>query len=230
MSVFDFISNRSGLRPLSIQLYKQIAAKLIHIINDWFILLVDRYMDAQYGARKKALLQDHPETIVEIGAAFGANFRYLKPGTKVIVIEPNASYNKILKKRAERFNVNIEIHNRGAESIDLPADSIDMVFGSLVLCTVESPAQVLEEIHRILKKEGEFVFIEHVRSKHHTWLCRLQNFVKIPWKWFFDGCYVNRDTASSIQKVPFGKIELKEFKIKTVFLPIIPHISGTAVK
>ncbi|WP_103665569.1 class I SAM-dependent methyltransferase [Gracilimonas amylolytica] len=203
---------------------------MIHIINDWFISLVDRYMDAHYGGRKQSLLRDHPETIVEIGAAYGANFRYLKPGTKVIVIEPNESYNKILKRRAERFNVTIEIHNTGAESIDLPSDSIDMVLDSLVMCTVEYPDQVLSEIHRILRTGGKFVFIEHVRSEHHTWLCRLQNFVQKPWKWFFDGCHVNRDTASSIDKVPFSKIDLEEFKSKTVFLPIIPHISGTAIK
>jgi ubiquinone/menaquinone biosynthesis C-methylase UbiE len=187
-------------------------------------------MDAHYGERKKRLLQDHPKTIVEIGTAYGANFRYLKPGSKVIVIEPNESYNNILKRRAERFNIDIEIHNTGGESMPLPSESVDIVFGSLVLCTVESPDEVLSEIHRILKKGGKFVFIEHVRAKHHKWLCRIQNLVKSPWKWFFDGCRVNRDTASSIQRIPFENIELEEFNSKTVFLPIIPHINGMAVK
>ncbi|MDZ7807971.1 MAG: class I SAM-dependent methyltransferase [Gracilimonas sp.] len=52
-------------------------------------------------SEKEALLQDHPDTIVEIGAGYGANFRYLRPGTKVIAIEPNESFNELLKRRAD---------------------------------------------------------------------------------------------------------------------------------
>lgn len=204
--------------------------KLIHIINDWFIKLVDRYMDSHYGGRKRKLLKGHPETIIEIGAAYGANFRYLRPGTKLIVIEPNESYNQTLQKRARRFNINIEIYNSGAEDIELPSDSVEMVLGSLVLCTVEFPEQVLKEIHRVLRKDGKFVFIEHVKAAHHSWLCRLQKLIKKPWKWFFDGCVVNRDTGKSIKKASFERVDLEEFNSRTVFLPIIPHIAGVAKK
>lgn len=203
---------------------------MIHIINDWFLTLVDRYMDAHYGKRKKRMLEGHPATIVEIGAAYGSNFRYLRPGTKLIVIEPNDSYNRILKRRAQKFNINIEIYNSGAEDINLPSNSVDMVLGSLVLCTVELPDQVITEIHRILKKEGKYIFIEHIKADHYTWLCRFQNLIKKPWKWFFDGCVVNRDTGNSIKRASFDRVDIEEFNSRTVFLPIIPHIAGVAIK
>ena len=187
-------------------------------------------MDSHYGERKRKLLKGHPETILEIGAAYGANFRYLRPGTKLIVFEPNESYNQILHKRARRFNIDIEIHNSGAENIELPSDSIEMVLGSLVLCTVELPEQVLKEIHRVLRKQGKFVFLEHVKAGNHSWLCRLQKLIKKPWKWFFDGCVVNRDTGESIKKASFESVDLEQFNSRTVFLPIIPHIAGVAKK
>lgn len=219
-----------ALNVSTVQLYKQNADKLIHIINDWFISLVDRYMNAHYGGKKKDLLHGHPETVVEIGAGYGANFRYLKPKTKLIVIEPNESYNDILQRRARKFNIDITILNTGAEFIDIPSGSVEMVFGSLVLCTVKKPEQVLSEIHRILRKEGKYIFIEHVKAEQHSWICRVQNLVKQPWKWFFDGCNVARDTGGSIKNIPFQKVNMNEFNSKTLFLPIIPHICGIAVK
>lgn len=187
-------------------------------------------MDAHYRQRKATILTDHPETIVELGAGYGANFRYLKPGTRLIVIEPNESYNALLQRRAKKFNINLEIHNTGAEAIDLPSESVEMVLSSLVLCTVEDPDKVLSEVHRILKVQGRFVFIEHVAAGHQTWLCQVQNLVKAPWKWFFDGCNVTRETGSTIQNSSFDQVELEAFKSKTIFLPIIPHISGKAIK
>lgn len=187
-------------------------------------------MDTHYGIRKKQLLEGHPPVVVEIGAAFGTNFRYLRPNTKLIVIEPDESYNKILRKRARRFKIDIEIHNYGAENIDLPSGSVDMVFGSLVLCSVGKPEQVLEEVKRVLKKEGKFVFIEHVRAGQHSLLCTIQKWIKTPWRWFFNGCVVNRDTGNSIKKASFERVDMQEFNSRTIFVPIIPHIAGIAIK
>ncbi|MDR9418896.1 class I SAM-dependent methyltransferase [Gracilimonas sp.] len=202
---------------------------MIHKINDWFFSLVDRYMDFHYGDRKRKLLQGHPETVVEIGAGYGANFRYLRPGTKVIAIEPNESFNDLLKRRAKRYGIEIEIHNSGAEKMSLKNDSVDMVIGSLVLCTVESPAEVLFEIKRVLKKEGKYAFIEHIKADRHSWIYKVQYFVKKPWKWFFDGCHVTRKTDKIIRKSQFSTVEMVQFKSKTLFVPIIPHIYGVAI-
>lgn len=203
---------------------------MIQKLIEWFFTWVDRYVHAKYGDKKRELLKNHPGTIVEIGAGYGANFRYLKPGTKVIAIEPNKAFNKLLKKRANSFGIKIDIYNQGAESIPfLDNESVEMVFGSLVLCTVQNPAQSLSEIKRILKTGGRFAFIEHVEAEHHSLICKVQNFVKVPWKWFFDGCHVTRNTGFIIKNM-FDKTSLKPFKSKSIFVPVIPHIYGVAVK
>lgn len=187
-------------------------------------------MDLHYGERKQALLEAHPPTIVEIGAGYGANFRYLRPGTKVIAIEPKKSFNELLRRRAKRYGLDLEIHNSGAENMDLISESVDMVIGSLVLCSVETPVNVLFEIRRVLKEDGKYVFIEHVKADRHSWICRTQHFAKTPWKWFFDGCDLTRETGKIIQNELFSNVQMEEFKSKTVFIPIIPHVSGFATK
>ena len=203
---------------------------MIHIINDWFFSLVDHYMDIHYGEKKRNLLEDHPQTVVEIGAAYGANFRYLSPGTKVIAIEPKRSFNALLKRRALRYGIELEIHNYGAEMMNIRSESVEMVIGSLVLCTVKKPVKVLFEIKRILKDKGKYVFIEHVKADNHSWICRVQHLVEKPWKWFFDGCHVTRQTGRIIHNSLFDNVQMEEFESKTFFVPIIPHISGIATK
>lgn len=203
---------------------------MIHTVNDWFFSLVDRYMDIHYGERKRKLLEDHPQTLVEIGVAYGANFRYLRPGTKVIAIEPKRSFNELLKRRAKRYGIEVEIHNYGAENMNIKSESVEMVIGSLVLCTVKTPVKVLFEIRRILKEDGKFIFLEHVKADRHSWICKVQHFTKKPWKWFFDGCNVTRQTGRIIHNALFSSVDMEEFESKTVFAPIIPHVCGVAVK
>ena len=187
-------------------------------------------MHTHYGERKQKLLEGHADTLVEIGAGYGANFRYLRPGTKVIVIEPKSSFNELLRRRAKYYGVEVEIHNYGAGTMNLKDESVDMVFGSMVLCSVENQVKVIFEIKRVLKEEGKFVFLEHVKAERDTWVCKVQHLVKKPWKWFFDGCNVNRNTGKVIQNAHFRKVEIQEFNSRTLFVPIIPHVCGVAVK
>jgi len=203
---------------------------LIQIINNWFFNLVDAYMHYKYGRRKVPLFKGHPTVIIEIGGGYGANFRYLKKGTKVKVIEPNNGFFDVLRYRANRYEINLEIYETGGEEMPFPENSHEMVMSSLVLCSVQNPAQVLSEIKRVLKPEGKFVYLEHVKADEHSWICKVQELTKTPWKWFFDGCHVNRNTGKAIKDADFSTVQQNQFSHKTIFIPIIPHIEGIATK
>ncbi|HET8865848.1 MAG TPA: class I SAM-dependent methyltransferase [Gracilimonas sp.] len=187
-------------------------------------------MHSKYGERKQELLKNHPETVVEIGAGYGANFRYLNPGTKVIAIEPNEALHPLLEQRAKNYEINIQLHSSGAEEMNIPDNSAEMVLGSLVLCSVDDPVKAISEIVRILKPGGEFVYIEHVKDHTNGWIYSIQRSVKKPWKWFFDGCHITRDTGKTIRESGFSKIDQVAFSNRTIFVPVIPHIAGKATK
>lgn len=53
----------------------------------------------------------------------------------------------------------------GAESLPMADGSFDAVVSTLVLCSVADPAQVLREVHRVLRPGGRYCFIEHVRGE-----------------------------------------------------------------
>ncbi len=202
---------------------------MIQLLTYWFFNLVDLRVHQKYGERKAALFKNHPKTLVEIGAGYGANFRYLKEGTRVKVIEPNAGFHKVLHRRAEKFGIILELYEGRAEDMQLSDNSTEMVIGSLVLCSVDNPPKVLSQIRRILKPKGKFVFIEHVRAHKHSWICKVQKKVKIPWKWLFDGCNVTRDTGRIIQMAGFSSVKQEHYSQFSIFVPIMPHVAGVAV-
>lgn len=202
---------------------------MIQLLTYWFFSLVDLRVHRKYGERKAALFKNHPKIVVEIGAGYGANFRYLKQGTRVKVIEPNPGFHQVLRRRAEKFKVHLELYEGRAEDMQLSDNSTEMVIGSLVLCSVDNPPKVLSQVRRILKPKGKFVYLEHVRAHKNSWICKAQKKVKNPWKWLFDGCNVTRDTGRIIQMAGFSSVEQEYFSQFSIFVPIIPHVAGVAV-
>ncbi|WP_420320926.1 class I SAM-dependent methyltransferase [Flagellimonas sp.] len=199
-------------------------------INSWMFKALSGYMDYLFGKSKRMLFKNHPKTVVEIGPGAGANMRYLKKGTKLIAIEPNIHMHKNLKKSARKYGINLEIKTIVGESIDLPDNSIDFVVCTLVMCTVSNPVKCIEQIKRILKPSGVFVFIEHVKAKENTLLEKIQNLTHKPWHWFFEGCNTNRDTKSLLESAGFSSLVLEEYSSYSPFVPIIPQIRGQATK
>jgi SAM-dependent methyltransferase len=185
-------------------------------------------MHLVYRHRKAQLFRDHPPFLVEIGSGSGANMRYLRPGTRLIAVEPNPSAHDVLRKKAARYQLDLDIKGLFAERLDLEDACTDMVIGTLVLCTVRDPLQVLGEVRRILRPGGRFVFLEHVAARDSPWIAAVQHWVHRPWKWAFDGCHTNRDTETLLRQAGFSRVELERFNLYSPVVPIIPQIAGVA--
>lgn len=192
--------------------------------------LLDRPMHRIYGRRKRELLGEAPAEVVEIGPGAGANFRYYPPDTRVIAVEPNPAMHRKLRHQAKRHGLELEIRGLRAEGIDLPDASAEMVVSTLVLCSVDDPERVVEEVKRLLVPGGRFVFIEHVAAPEHSWLFGFQRLVRRPWRFLFDGCDVHRDTAALLAGAGFTRVEMDCFMTRPPLSPVSPHIVGTAVR
>lgn len=198
-------------------------------MNAWLLNQADRIMDRVYGARKRAIFSQLPQTVVEIGPGAGANLRYYAPRTRVIAIEPNRALHPALTERARRYGLDLEIHPIRGENIDLPDQSAPAVVGSLVLCSVSDPDRVLSEVRRILAPGGRYLFIEHVAAMPGTPLRGTQQQLRTLWRWLFDGCHLNRDTHLAIQHAGFARVDMDCFTLQSSWLPFAPHIFGWAL-
>lgn len=198
-------------------------------LNSAFFALMAGYIDKQLAGHKRRIFAGAGGVVAEIGAGNGPNLRHLPPGTSVHAIEPNPYFHRRLERTAAAHGVNVTIHAVPGEAIDLDDASVDAVICTWVLCTVHDPAQVLREIHRILRPGGRLAFIEHVSAPHGT-VRSVQRLVRRPWRWAFEGCHTDRDTAAAVRAAGFASVEITEFRFRSSFVPVRTQIAGVAVR
>ncbi len=187
-------------------------------------------MHRKYGAIKQQMFSGLPDTVVELGPGPGANLRYYRRGTKLVAVEPNPLMHERLRRNADKHDVDLEIRSVGGEQMELDDSSAEAVIGTLVLCTVADPAQVLSEVHRVLKPGGRFTFLEHVAAPPGSLLRPLQRALHMPWHWLFEGCHLTRESSPQIEAAGFTEVTINRFDLQSPVFPIRPHISGYALK
>ena len=121
-----------------------------------------------------------------------------------------------------------------AESLDdFEDESIDTVISTHVLCSVDELDDALDEIYRVLKPGGRFVFLEHVATDDDSWTTSIQRNIRPVWRVFGDGCEF-RDIASALKASFQGKMQLKIDEFLAPFPKLLqfvsPHVKGIATK
>lgn len=183
-----------------------------------------------YGERKETAIGAMTGTVVELGPGTGVNMRYYSPGTRVIGIEPNPGMHDRLRARADEHDVDLEIRTLRGEGIDVDDGEADGVVATLVLCGVDDPAQVVAEVRRVLKPGGTFFFLEHVVAPEGTGTRRAQQLLKRPHRWLFNGCVVDRDTASLLADSGFESIDIEHCDEGRAGLHVRHRVIGTATR
>jgi len=185
-----------------------------------------RYLTLTEPWRQRLLSEAHGR-VVEIGPGTGPNLAWLPADIHWIGIEPNPYLVPILKEAAVARGRHAEVMAGSAMAMPLPEASADMVISTLVLCSVPDVGRALQEIRRVLKPGGRFVFIEHVADRPGSRLRRLQNFGTPLSRCLGDGCHLNRETWRDIEQAGFGDVRLEHFRLPLTFNAT--HIAGVAI-
>ncbi len=205
-------------RPL---LYKRFFA--------WSLSKLQRCYGDEIDQRKKELLGTLRGTVVEIGPGAGANLGFYPDHVSLVLVEPNPYMRPYFEEMARQHDVSFEICGGTAEDLDLSDASADFVVSTLVLCSVDDPEVALQEVLRVLKPGGRFIFLEHVAAPHGTttrkWQGRLRGF----WRRICDGCTLDRETWIVIEEAGFATCEIEHFEAEDAPL-VKPHIAGIGMK
>jgi SAM-dependent methyltransferase len=199
-----------------------------------FSLLYDPVMwvgeRAGLRAHRQELLSRARGCTVEIGSGTGLNLaHYPDDVDELVLIEPDPAMRSRLEKKLSR-------HGRRARLVDAPAErlpfadaSVDTVVSTFVLCTVDAPDVALQEIARVLRPDGQLLFLEHVRAESPT-LARWQDRLAGPWHRFARGCRCNRATAQLISACGLRLDHVREASWHAMPPIVRPLIAGRALK
>lgn len=193
------------------------------------IKLIDCPEYQSLGELKRALLGNLQHQVLEIGPGAGASLAYYPKDIHWIGIEPNPYMHPYLEREAQQQGLtNIELQSGSAEKLPVEDGSIDTVVSTHVLCSVTDLEASFQEIKRVLKPGGSFVFIEHVADSSDTWTRKVQDGINPIWKNLFDNCHLNRETWTILEQICLETVDYYQFKLT---IPLVsPHIAGIVRK
>jgi SAM-dependent methyltransferase len=174
------------------------------------------------------LLKRSTGCTIEIGAGTGLNLpHYPEHLNELVLLEPDAAMRRRLAKKSARSRSPAQLIDAPAERLPFPDGSIDTVVSTFVLCTVDAPDLALQEIVRVLKPDGQLLFIEHVRSDSPR-LARWQDRLAKPWRRFARGCRCNRATSELMLACGFDLEHLDDASWRAMPPIVRPLIIGRA--
>lgn len=178
---------------------------------------------------REYLANDLRGQVLDLGAGTGAMFSYFDsatpPGTQFHGIEPDPYMRQRAEQEATDLDFDITLRAAQAEALPYDDTQFDAVIASVVFCTIPDVERALREVHRVLAPEGEFRFLEHVRSP--GWIGTVQDSLTPVWKRASAGCHLNRDTEQSIAS---SQLELVERETVDGIFPTDTIIRGTAIR
>jgi ubiquinone/menaquinone biosynthesis C-methylase UbiE len=175
-------------------------ARLFAAVYEPFLWIGER---AGMRRRRQDLLTQARGRTLEIGSGTGLNLvHYPDDIDDLVLAEPDPSMRRRLEKAVRRSGRAAQVTDARAEQLPFGDASIDTVVSTLVLCTVDAPDVALREIGRVLRPDGQLLFIEHVRSDSPR-LARWQDLLATPWQRFAEGCRCNRATLELIDACGF---------------------------
>ncbi|MYF18781.1 MAG: methyltransferase domain-containing protein [Gemmatimonadetes bacterium] len=105
-------------------------------------------------------------TSLELGERVGA-------GGRVLAVDGSKKFADFLRHRAASASMTqIEVVVADVRTLDLPAASIDAVFARWLLCFIEEPQKVIEQIARTLKRGGHLLVMDY--CAYGTFVAQIQ--------------------------------------------------------
>jgi ubiquinone/menaquinone biosynthesis C-methylase UbiE len=147
----------------------------------------------------------------------------------VTAIDPNSGMVPFARSYSPEEKALVRWSIALAERLPFADMRFDTVVSTWTLCSIPNILLAIQELYRVLKPGGRFLFLEHGQSPDRSvrwWQDRLTPY----WKHVGDGCHLNRPMASLIQAQSRDIPSMKTFYLPWVPKPFAYFYQGSAVK
>lgn len=159
--------------------------------------------------------------VLEIGIGTGLNLSFYdtQKVSAIVGVDPAAQMQTLARQRADNIGIPVEMVALELGQIQAADASFDSIVCTFTLCTIPDPLAALQEMRRVLKPGGKFLFSEHGRAPDagvRAW----QNRITPLWKPLAGGCHLNRDIPALLSA---GGFHIRE--VQSSYLPGPPPMT-----
>ena len=102
--------------------------------------------------------------VLEIGVGTGRNLPHYREDVQLTAIELSPAMLEIARARARELGRDVDLRVGDAQALEFPDESFDAIVCTLSLCTIPDDRAAVAEVRRVLRPDGRFLLLEHVRS------------------------------------------------------------------
>jgi ubiquinone/menaquinone biosynthesis C-methylase UbiE len=147
--------------------------------------------------------------VLEIGIGSGLNLKFYGPAvTSLTGLDPAGELTDIARERAAKLGKPFDLLSVSGERIPCDTERFDTIVCTWTLCSIANARQALDEMRRVVKRDGQLIFIEHGRSPDRG-VARVQDVLEPVWKIIGGGCHLTRAPLDLLGAAGF-KVERSE--------------------
>jgi len=129
------------------------------IFPKFYDLLLDHKV---FNEKRRESISKAKGRVLEVGVGTGLNLSYYSSDvSELVAVDPNPGMEKQFLKKAKDFAFITRFVLTGAESMPFDDNTFDSVVSTLALCSIGKLQEALTEVKRVLKPEGQFIFLDH---------------------------------------------------------------------
>ena len=156
---------------------------------------------------RSRLIPQASGAVLEIGAGTGVNLRYYRHDrvTSLTLSDRDERRTTLVNRVArlpEPLRRNTTTSRLDAQHLPFEDNSFDTVVATLLFCSVDCTLCGFDEIIRVLKPDGRYLFLEHVRPVR-AGTAFLFDTLNPLWNTMSRGCNLNRETLTDMQAAGF---------------------------
>lgn len=165
--------------------------------------------------RRRTLARAHGR-ILEIGFGTGRNLPHYPPTVQRIeAIDPDADLDRYSRPRIAASPIAVDFHHLDAEHLPFANEQFDTIVCTLTLCSIPDVALAMQEVRRVLKPGGQFLFLEHGLAPDPAvskWQHRLDPLQQR----LGGGCHLTRDTLQLVQSAGLQLRDAQQYYLRRV--------------
>ena len=148
--------------------------------------------------------------VLEIGIGSGLNLAFYGDATDSLTgLDPAGELTKLAHERAMALGAVVELLSVSGESIPADSNSFDSIVCTWTLCSIPNVYRALDEMRRVLKPDGQLIFIEHGAAPD-PWVARVQRGIEPVWKHIGGGCHLTRHPGALLEASGFRLAQFEQ--------------------